>query len=644
MNKLLIAAVCALSVTGTVAQNQTADPQGIAQASALKKVSKKAKFGAPLIDQSIEFSTTKGIQGNPVVTATEKGQVDMTAIQNKVYMGYLLPYDQFVRVKDYAMLIWYGNTFRTVHAQPLKTSLSGDDIYLDDSYGEIYGFQADASGQRARFKYAYEYTDAKYLTRLFFHEPYPVKEHRISFTVPSWLQLDIQEENFGGYKIKKDVKREKNQVTYTYTAQDLSGIKDEPSGLARPYFLPHLVVTVRTYTVNQKTYNGFKTLADLYAWNDYLYKKCVNTPASFTPLVKGLLAGKTTDEDKVKALYYWVQDNIRYLAFEEGYAGFVPMSAQDVYKNKYGDCKGMANLLTEMLKIGGFDAHFAWIGTRDIPYDFGTVQSMCVANHAICVLYLGGKTYYLDGTEKYAPLGINAYRIQGKSVLVENGDTYHLETVPSATAEGNLVLTKAALKLQGDSITGHVTLTFTGESKNFFHYIYHTIPSDQKKDFIKNLVELGSANTEATNVQTSDFRDRDTPIVIQGDIAISNQVTQVDKTCYMGIDFFPGSITRFIPGEERQTPIDMNSVLLSKDEISLELPAGAKPRYLPPVFTAAFQGDSIRADYTMKGHTVFLTKRLQISSPVINTGDFVAWKQFLDAIKTFNRNNISVNL
>jgi hypothetical protein len=88
----------------------------------------------------------------------------------------------------------------------------------------------------------------------------------------------------------------------------------------------------------------------------------------------------------------------------------------------------------------------------------------------------------------------------------------------------------------------------------------------------------------------------------------------------------------------------MNSVLLSKDEISLELPAGAKPRYLPPVFTAAFQGDSIRADYTMKGHTVFLTKRLQISSPVINTGDFVAWKQFLDAIKTFNRNNISVNL
>ena len=644
MKELLIMMACLLILRGAHAQNQTSDPQGVVQAAALKKLSKKAKFGASLIEQSINFATAKGIQGTPVVTASEKGTVEMAAIQNKVYMGYLLFYDQFVQVKDYDFQIWYGNTFRSQHYKPVRTSLTGDDIYFDDSYGEVYGFQAEEAGQRCRFRYVYDYTDAKYLTRLFFHETYPVKQHTISFTVPSWLQLDIQEENFEGYKIKKDVKRDKGQVTYTYIAQDLPGIKEEPSSLARPYFLPHLVVTVRTYTVNQKTYNGFKTLADLYAWNDYLYKKCANNTTSLTPLVHGLLTGKTTDEDKVKALYYWVQDNIRYLAFEEGYAGFVPMTAQDVYKNKYGDCKGMANLLTEMLKIAGYDAHFAWIGTRDIPYDFGTVQSMCVANHAICVLYLGGKTYFLDGTEKYAPLGINAYRIQGKSVLVESGDTYHLETVPSATAQGNLVLTRAALRLQGDSITGHVVLTFTGETKNFFHYIYHTIPSDQKKDFIKDLVELGNANTEATNIQTSDFKDRDTPIVIQGDIVLSNQVTQVDKTCYMGIDFFPGSITRFIPGDERQTPIDMNSVLLDKSDISLELPAGAKPRYLPSAFTAAFQGDSIRADYVMKGHTVYLTKQLQIASPVIKTGDFVAWKQFLDAIKTFNRNNISVNL
>ncbi|WP_162852815.1 transglutaminase-like domain-containing protein [Dinghuibacter silviterrae] len=644
MKKLLTLAVCALLFVRTIAQNQTPDAQGFAQAAALKKLSKKAKFGASLITQSITFSTAKGVQGTPVVTALEKGEVDLASITNKVDMGHLIYYNQFVRVKDYDFQIWYGNNFRNQRYQPVKMSLSGDDIYLDDNYGEFYGFEADGSGQRCRFHYALEYSDVKYLTRFFFHSGYPVKEHSISFTVPSWLKLDIQEENFAGYKIKKDVRREKDQITYTYTATDLPGIKEEPSSLARPYFLPHLVVTARTYTVNQKTYNGFKTLADLYAWDDYLYKKCDNNTSTLTPLVHKLTAGLTSDQDKVKALYYWVQDNIRYVAFEEGYAGFVPMTAQDVYKNKYGDCKGMANLLTQMLKIAGYDAHFAWIGTRDIPYDFGTVQSLCVANHAICVLYMGGQTYFLDGTQKYAPLGVNAYRIQGKSVLVENGDNFKLDTVPSATAESNIVLTKADLHLVGDSIVGHVTMTFNGESKNIFHNIYHGIPSDEKQDFVKSLVELGDPNAEATGIKTSDFQNRDIPIVIQGDVVLANQVTNVDKTCYMGIDFFPGSIARFIPGEERQTPIDIDGTLLSKDEISLELPSGAKPRYLPPVFTAAFQGDSIHADYLMKGHTVLLSKQLQIASPVINVSDFTAWKQFLDDIRKFDRNNISVNL
>jgi transglutaminase-like putative cysteine protease len=644
MKKLLTLAIGASLLCAANAQNQTTDAQGAAQAAALKRLNKKAKFGAPLIDQSITFSTAKGIQGTPVVTALEKGEVDLTSIVNKTYMGYLLDYNQFVRVRDYNFQIWDGNNFRTQRYQPIKTSLTGDDIYLDDSYGEFYGFQAESAGQRCRFQYAYEYSDVKYLTRFFFHAGYPVKQHTITFTVPSWLQLDIQEENFAGYKIKKDVKRDKNGVTYKYTATDLPGIKEESSSLARPYYLPHLVITARTYTVNQKTYNGFKTLADLYAWNDYLYKKCQNNTKSLEPLVHQLTAGKSSDQDKVKALYYWVQDNIRYVAFEEGYAGFVPMTAQDVYKNKYGDCKGMANLLTEMLRIAGYDAHFAWIGTRDIPYDFGTVQSMCVANHAICVLYMGGQTYFLDGTEKYAAMGVNAYRIQGKSVLVENGDQYKLETVPSATAEGNLILTKADLHLKGDSIVGHVTLTFNGEAKNIFHYIYHTIPTDEKKDFVKSLVELGSDNTEATGIVTSDFQNRDIPIVVQGDIVMANQVTEVDKTCYMGIDFFPGSIARFTPAEERQTPIDIDGMLLSKDEISLELPVGARPRYLPPVFTAAFQGDSIHADYVMQGSTVRLTKELRIASPVINVSDFAAWKQFLDNIRKFDRNNISVNL
>jgi hypothetical protein len=626
------------------AQLQTADGEGASQAAALKKINKKAKYGAYLIEKEVNFGSGKGINGSPVVTATEKGRVEMASIENKAFVGYMLPYNQFVRLTDYDFEIFYANRFRSQKYPPQRISLTDDAIFFDDNFGQVYGFQANEAGQRCRFSYNYEYTDAKYLTRVFFHQGIPIRQSSISFKVPSWLELDIIEKNFANYKIKKDVKKEKNFTSYTYTADNLSGIKQEPSSLARPYYLPHLVITVRGFTVNQKKYDGFRTLDHMYEWYNFLYKKADNKPDEIKGIVNQLLQGKSNDIDKIKALYYWVQDNIRYIAFEEGYSGFIPQTVQEVYKNKYGDCKGMANLLTEMLKLAGFDAHFAWIGTREIPYDRKEIQSLCVDNHAISVLYHQGKTYFLDGTEKYAQLGKNAYRIQGKNVLVQHGDTYKVEEVPPAVMEENQMQTRANLALKGNKITGHVTMTFDGEAKSFFHYIYNNIPATKRKDFINNLLKLNGNNTEATNVKTSDFKNRDIPIVLEGDIEISNQVTQVENLCYTSIDFFPGTIVDFIPDEERQNPIDIDHVFVASDEVTLELPAKAKAQSLPPTFQSAFNNNSMEASYATNANKIVLKKKMQLSAPVIQNNQFGEWKSFLNKIKEFNRNNITIQL
>lgn len=626
------------------AQLQTADGEGASQAAALKKINKKAKYGAYLIEKEVNFGSGKGINGLPVVTATEKGKVEMASIENKAFVGYVLPYNQFVRLTDYDFEIFYQTRFRSQKYPPQRISLTDDAIFFDDNYGQVYGFQAQEAGQRCRFSYNYEYTDAKYLTRVFFHQNIPIRQSSISFKVPSWLELDIIEKNFANYKIKREVKKDKNFTSYTYTADNLSAIRQEPSSLARPYYLPHLVVTVRGFTLNQKKYDGFRSLDDMYAWYNFLYKKAENKTDELKAVVNQLLQGKSNDIDKIKTLYYWVQDNIRYIAFEEGYSGFIPQTVQEVYKNKYGDCKGMANLLTEMLKLAGFDAHFAWIGTREIPYDRKEIQSLCVDNHAIAVLYHHGKTYFLDGTEKYAQLGKNAYRIQGKNVLVQHGDAYKVEEVPPAVMEENQMQTRANLVLKGNKINGHVTMTFDGEAKSFFHYIYNNIPAARRKDFISNLLKLNGNNTEATNIKTSDFKNRDIPIVLEGDIEISNQVTQVDNLCYTSIDFFPGTIVEFIPDEERQTPIDIDHVFVASDEVTLELPAKAKPQTLPPAFQSAFNNNSMEASYAVNANKIVLKKKMQLSTPVIQNSEFGAWKAFLNKIKEFNRNNITIQL
>lgn len=645
MKKWFLSICLGLFISFTVsAQLQTADGEGAIQASQLKKLNKKAKYGASSIQQKISFSTGKGLDGQTVTVAQEKGVVEMTALENKAVVGYLVPYNQFVKLTDYDFEIFYKNNFKSQKYPPEKVSLTDESIFFDDNYGMFYGFRAEEAGQRSRFKYDYVYTDAKYLTRVFFHEHYPVKSFSISFEVPTWLELDIIEKNFEGYKIRKETKKEKNSNIITYKAENLPAISNEPSSLARPYYLPHLVITVRSFTVNGKKHNGFKNLDDMYAWYNHLYKKAGNNTETLKPVVNGIVQGKSSDEEKIKAIYYWVQDNIRYIAFEEGYSGFVPHSVQDVYKNKYGDCKGMANLLAEMLKIAGYDAHFAWVGTREIPYDRKEIQSLCVDNHAITVLYHDGKTYFLDGTEKFAPFGKNAYRIQGKNVLVQHGDTYKVEDVPAAKPEENAITTKANLKLNGNKISGRVVMSFDGEAKNFFHNIYNAIPANKRKDFINRLMELNNVNTEASNIKTSDFKNRDIPIVLEADVVINNQVTLVDKQCYAGIDFFPGTFSNYVPDAERESPIDMDHVFMAVDEVTLELPANAKSVSLPSKFESSFKGNQMEASYTASGNKIILNKKMQLNSPVVYTTDFADWKAYLNKIKEFNRTNITIQL
>jgi hypothetical protein len=640
----LLAGLTLLLPLFSIAQSQSSDYEGTTQAAVIRKINKKAKYGAYLIEKKVTFGTGRGIDKMPIVTATEKGNVEMVSVVDKTDVGYLVQYNNFIKLRDYDFGIFYRNNFKSQRYPPQRISLTDDAVYLDDSYGDIYGFTAAESGQRARFQYESEYTDAKYLTRVFFHEYFPIAKSIISFKVPGWVQVDIQEMNFAGYTIKKLVTKEKDGTTYTYTATGLNMVTSEPSDLAKPYYLPHLVVTVRSYTIDQKQYNGLKNIDDMYAWYNLLYKKAENDPSVLKTQVDQLIAGKKNEEEKIKAIYYWVQDNIRYIAFEDGYSGFVPQTVQEVYKNKYGDCKGMANLVTEMLKLGGFDAHFAWIGTRDIPYDRKQVQSLCVDNHAICVLYLNGKPYFIDGTEKYTAFGHNAYRIQGKNVLVQDGDKYRTEIVPAAKVADNNIDTKTNLTLKGEKISGHVRMSFDGEAKNYFHNIYNAIPSNKRKEFINQMLQMNNKNAEVNNVKTSDFLNRDIPIVLEGDIDINNHVTLVDKLLYTSIDFFPQNITGLVPDDKRQNPIDLDNVFISTDQVTLELPAAAKAETMPSPFTASFKDNKIEATYKTAGNKIVLNKRMEVTSPVILNSDFTAYKTFINSIKEFNNNNIVIKL
>ena len=72
---------------------------------------------------------------------------------------------------------------------------------------------------------------------------------------------------------------------------------------------------------------------------------------------------------------------------------------------------------------------------------------------------LGGKEYFLDGTEKYIPFGEYAWRIQGKEVLIGKGEKYEVKKVPLQDRDKNKLRTQTSFQLKDNILKGHVKVT-----------------------------------------------------------------------------------------------------------------------------------------------------------------------------------------
>ncbi len=613
----------------------------IYEANRLKKMFPDDRVAATLVEEEYSFDRGRSEDRLPVVTATKNTGITFIALRESAGIQYYDFYNSFCRISSFKQLEKVKGMFGIKKnynvGYAIDRSASSSEIFSDDSRVKYFNIRFSGYGDVTRVETEKKFSDSKYLTSVYFHSFFPAKEKIVRITVPDWLQLDIREFNFEGYKVTRQKSPEKNATVYTYRLQNLETMKDENRSVGPAYLFPHLVLVVKSFTADGNTVKGFANAGDLYGWYNYLYKKCNNKPDEFKAKVAELVKGKTTDIEKVKAIFYWVQDNIRYIAFEDGLAGFIPATAQEVFKTKYGDCKGMANLLTEMLKQAGLEAYMTWIGTRHLPYDY-SLPSLAVDNHCISTVILGGKEYFLDGTEKYIPFGEYAWRIQGKEVLIGKGDKYEVKKVPLTEPEKSRILTQTSFQLQDKVLKGHVKVTLTGEQRTGFHQFYHDLANDDKKKLVQRFLEFGNKNLTVSNVKTSDFSNREIPVVVEGDIDLSNYIITEDKEIYAGIDFFPEDLRGIIPDNKRQQDYALHSAYISQDETELVLPAGYKAASLPGPLEEKAADYAVSASYSSKDNKILFTKTLSFNTGRIRKSDFENWKAFTRKLKDFNSN------
>lgn len=579
-----------------------------------------------------EFELDKKTQ-SPVLK--EHSTIQFEALRSNATATVVSFYDENSRILQ---AVAYNKRHRRFFPGEVCGNHENGDIFYSDAQLCRYQFSIDAKGDQNTLHITKQYDDLRYFTQVYFPFYYQVEDRVIEFQIPEWLDMALEEFNFPSAALEKHnaidkkewVDQKKGLKIIQYRQKGLKAFEDGFHLPGKSHTYPHIIPVVKSYEYKGSRQKILSNPDDLYEWYAGLVKEIGNNNSNVVEKTRELTTGQTSDLDKIKAIYYWVQDNIRYIAFEQGIAGFRPEACQSVFSNRYGDCKGMANLTKEMLLLAGYDARLAWIGTNSLAYTYNT-PSLAVDNHMICVVFHQGDTLILDATEKFISLQDHGERIQGKEMMIEDGDNYLIHRVPQLFAKRNKKQAIYTLKMEGEKLLGKGQMILNGEQKTALLNYCNNVRNEGSEKLLKRYITGQDNNFHISELAYSSLDQREKPFTIDFSFELQNKVSAYGKEMYWQPDPSPEFHVLKVE-EDRINAIDFNEKIDRQTEVSLVLPVGYKLSFLPEAFNSSADEFNISVDYEKKGNQVIYRRRVQIPSGKISTSSFEAWNQALKSL------------
>jgi tetratricopeptide (TPR) repeat protein len=114
--------------------------------------------------------------------------------------------------------------------------------------------------------------------------------------------------------------------------------------------------------------------------------------------IERIRAENPTEAGRAMAALRLVEDQVRYLALAMGEGNYVPMSADEVWRSRYGDCKGKTVLLMALLKGLGIEAEATLVSTTWGDGLDSQLPLLAWFDHVIVRATVDGQNYWMDGT------------------------------------------------------------------------------------------------------------------------------------------------------------------------------------------------------------------------------------------------------
>jgi len=419
-------------------------------------------------------------------------------------------------------------------------------------------------------------------------------------------------------RLNPQVVKEGNKLIYRLQFADIPQIIPEPN-------MPEAVEVNPVVLIST-----FESWEEIYAWWWNLAKDKMESSGQIAGKTGELIAGKTSAEEKIRAIYDFCAKDIRYVAIEYGQAGYEPHKAEEIFVNKYGDCKDQAVLLVTMLKQAGLKAYPVLIGTResfDLYKDFPAV----LFNHCIAAVDLAGKTVFLDPTAETCSFGDLPLDDQGRRVLLFSESGYAIETTPEYPAVHNQISQRVNIKINKQEGIFARKRIFTGgyygQAQRF--WLLYTQP-ELIRQSLKEKIQEASIGSRLVNyaIRNVDDLDREVSLeykfkgpeywTVAGPLRILSQLaSQIDSS--------------LVAKEKRLYPIDFKLLDAKETKFSIAYPSVFKVKYLPDDVHIDMPWLEFRAQYKDRDNIIYFRETTKLKKRLVLPAEYAEFKKlYLD--------------
>lgn len=443
------------------------------------------------------------------------------------------------------------------------------------------------------------------------------------------IKVKFKESNLGDYFIKK-------LGHLNYSATHLKAIKAEAYSPEFSTYGPSVKVALTKFSM-EGVDGANMEWSDFGAWmNDNLLHDVSQISDELKSEIKSVTKYATTDAEKARIVYNFMQDRSRYISVQVGIGGWKPIEASVVHDLAYGDCKGLSNYTKALLDEVGVKSNYAVIygdlGIKNIDKNFSSTQG----NHVVLLLpeLDGEEDVWLECTSKTNPFGYIAGWTDDRDALVitENGGIIKHTTSYPTEENTQDINADIFIKTNGE-LNAQIELV----TKGYQYSIRENIKDKSEKErkiLYQNLWE----GLNGLQVNSSSFTNDVNAIKFTENINVftNKYVKKVGRILLFQPVLFNETSSILPAYENREYKMEIDRGYVDTDSYTITLEDGISVDALPEDVDLETKFGSYSLKMTEINNKINVTRFLKINNGTYSKNDYETYRVFLSEIAKYD--------